>query len=99
MVNDLSEEKKDPKTGKGIKEYYIVENPPVNVMANITELCEAIRNWPKRCVILGAEGAQWPFTKGKGHNILRNHLQEIGDLLVQQGVPVIHGRQMWSGLE
>eukprot|EP00969_Alexandrium_andersonii_P274776 12144553-Alexandrium_andersonii.AAC.1 len=58
-----------------------------------------MRNWPKHCVILGAEGSQWPFMMGKGHNALRNHLVNIGELLAQQGIPVIHGRQLWNELE
>ena len=36
---------------------------------------------------------------GVGHNLLRAHLNEIGDQLVSQGVMVLHGRQMWDGLE
>eukprot|EP00969_Alexandrium_andersonii_P343885 15199226-Alexandrium_andersonii.AAC.1 len=36
---------------------------------------------------------------GKGHNALRNHLANIGELLFQQGIPVIHGRQLWNELE
>eukprot|EP00969_Alexandrium_andersonii_P065808 2901703-Alexandrium_andersonii.AAC.1 len=58
-----------------------------------------MRNWPMRCVILGAEGSQWPFMLGVGRNTLKNHLENIGILLVQQGIPVIHGRQMWNDLE
>eukprot|EP00969_Alexandrium_andersonii_P084315 3719569-Alexandrium_andersonii.AAC.1 len=65
MVNDLSAEHKHPKSGKGTGDFYVVENPPVDFMTKITELCEVMRNWPRRCVILGAEGAQWPFMKGK----------------------------------
>eukprot|EP00969_Alexandrium_andersonii_P238954 10548163-Alexandrium_andersonii.AAC.1 len=67
--------------------------------ADIAELCSVMRQWPKRCVILGAEGVQWPFMHGRGHNTLRKHLAEIGDRLVQQGVMVIHGRQMWDGIQ
>eukprot|EP00969_Alexandrium_andersonii_P041764 1831665-Alexandrium_andersonii.AAC.1 len=55
-----------------------------------------MRQWPKRCVILGAEGSQWPFMEGRGHNKLAQHLSVIGDQLVQQGVLVMHGRQMWN---
>eukprot|EP00969_Alexandrium_andersonii_P252191 11146787-Alexandrium_andersonii.AAC.1 len=68
-------------------------------MEKTIELCNAMRNWPKRCAILGAEGSQWPFMMGEGHNTLRNHLANIGELLVQQGIPVIHGRQLWNELE
>eukprot|EP00969_Alexandrium_andersonii_P119287 5273811-Alexandrium_andersonii.AAC.1 len=63
MVHDLFEERKN-KQGKGTQAYYILENPPRNFMQQITELCDAMRNWPKRCVILGAEGSQWPFMLG-----------------------------------
>eukprot|EP00969_Alexandrium_andersonii_P080841 3564160-Alexandrium_andersonii.AAC.1 len=83
MANDLFEERKDAK-GKPTKEYYVVENPPHDFMSKIIELCDAMRNWPKRCVILGAEGSQWPFMMGKGHNTLRNHQVNIGELLAQQ---------------
>eukprot|EP00969_Alexandrium_andersonii_P129707 5733210-Alexandrium_andersonii.AAC.1 len=65
MANDLFADVKHPKARKATGEFYVVENPPVEFMARITELCEVMRNWPKRCVILGAEGAQWPFMKGK----------------------------------
>eukprot|EP00969_Alexandrium_andersonii_P310361 13715198-Alexandrium_andersonii.AAC.1 len=53
-----------------------------------------MRNWPQRCVILGAEGSQWPFMKGVGHGILSDHLGTIGKTLVSRGVPVLHGREM-----
>eukprot|EP00969_Alexandrium_andersonii_P276691 12230238-Alexandrium_andersonii.AAC.1 len=36
---------------------------------------------------------------GVGRNTLTDHLENIGTLLVQQGIPVIHGRQLWNGLE
>eukprot|EP00969_Alexandrium_andersonii_P260968 11537802-Alexandrium_andersonii.AAC.1 len=58
-----------------------------------------MRQWPKRCVILGAEGYQWPFMRGVGHNVLADHLRNIGDQLVLNGVPVVHGRHMWEGLQ
>eukprot|EP00969_Alexandrium_andersonii_P199190 8795902-Alexandrium_andersonii.AAC.1 len=64
MVNDLFEERKDA-NGKCAQEYYVLDNPPHDFMESITEFCNAIRNWPKRCVILGAEGSQWPFMMGK----------------------------------
>eukprot|EP00969_Alexandrium_andersonii_P104813 4624555-Alexandrium_andersonii.AAC.1 len=83
MVSDLLEEKKN-KQGKGTKKYYVLGNPPRNFMKQISELCEAMRNWPKRCVILGADGNQWPFMLGVGHNTLKDHLGNIGSLLVQQ---------------
>eukprot|EP00969_Alexandrium_andersonii_P090864 4011179-Alexandrium_andersonii.AAC.1 len=38
---------------------------------DIRKLCSAMHNWPKRCVILGAEGEQWPLIEGVGHNVLR----------------------------
>eukprot|EP00969_Alexandrium_andersonii_P305477 13502765-Alexandrium_andersonii.AAC.1 len=58
MANDLFAEVKHPKTGKATGEFYVFENPPVEFVAGITELCAVMRNWPKRCVILGTEGAQ-----------------------------------------
>eukprot|EP00969_Alexandrium_andersonii_P042196 1850924-Alexandrium_andersonii.AAC.1 len=63
MVNDLFEERTNAQ-GKGTKEYHVLENPPHNCMQQINELCDAMRNWPKRCVILGADGSQWPFMLG-----------------------------------
>eukprot|EP00969_Alexandrium_andersonii_P198628 8771965-Alexandrium_andersonii.AAC.1 len=60
MVNDLFEERTNHK-GQGTGEYYVVQNPPPNFMQQISELCDALKNWPKRCVLLGAEGSQWPF--------------------------------------
>eukprot|EP00969_Alexandrium_andersonii_P319029 14093554-Alexandrium_andersonii.AAC.1 len=98
MVNDLFEERKD-KNGNGTGEYYCVDNPPANLTEQITELCQVMRQWPKQYVILGAEGSQWPFMEGKGHNKLAQHLVVIGDQLAQQGVLVMHGRQMWNGLK
>eukprot|EP00969_Alexandrium_andersonii_P181125 8003529-Alexandrium_andersonii.AAC.1 len=58
-----------------------------------------MKNWPKRRAILGAEGLQWPFMLGVGHDTLKDHLHNIGTILVQQGIPVIHGRELWNGLE
>eukprot|EP00969_Alexandrium_andersonii_P221469 9781524-Alexandrium_andersonii.AAC.1 len=51
MVNDLFEEKKDA-NGKGTQEYYCLANPPADLTAKISELCQVMRQWPKRCVCL-----------------------------------------------
>eukprot|EP00969_Alexandrium_andersonii_P010290 448905-Alexandrium_andersonii.AAC.1 len=63
MVHDLLAEKKDAK-GTGAGEYYILESPPPLFLQQIQRLSAVVKHWPKRCVILGAEGSQWPFTKG-----------------------------------
>eukprot|EP00969_Alexandrium_andersonii_P108826 4801304-Alexandrium_andersonii.AAC.1 len=67
MANDLVDEKKNSK-GKGTGEYYVRENPPPLFSEQIGRLCNAMRNWPKRCVFLGAEGSRWPVMKGVGRN-------------------------------
>eukprot|EP00969_Alexandrium_andersonii_P222864 9843453-Alexandrium_andersonii.AAC.1 len=66
---------------------------------SLGRLCAATRNWPKRCVVLGAEGSQWPFMKGVGHGALSGQVNIIGRALISHGVPVLHGREMWRGLD
>eukprot|EP00969_Alexandrium_andersonii_P017336 758078-Alexandrium_andersonii.AAC.1 len=56
MVNDLFEEHKDAK-GKCTGECCVLDNPPHDLMSNSIEFCNTMRNWPKRCVIPGAEGS------------------------------------------
>eukprot|EP00969_Alexandrium_andersonii_P112278 4960103-Alexandrium_andersonii.AAC.1 len=73
MVNDLFVDVKDAK-GNGAGEYRVVENPPPMFTQQIRNLAAAMGNWPKPCVILGAEGSQWPFTKVVGHATLSAHL-------------------------
>eukprot|EP00969_Alexandrium_andersonii_P345653 15278037-Alexandrium_andersonii.AAC.1 len=58
-----------------------------------------MRNWPKRCVILGADGSQWPFMKGVGRGALSAHLNSIGRTLVSRGVLVMHGWEMRRDLD
>eukprot|EP00969_Alexandrium_andersonii_P326687 14435430-Alexandrium_andersonii.AAC.1 len=58
-----------------------------------------MKNWPKRCVLLGAEGPQWPFMRGVGYDALSAHLFKIGATLATEGVPVVHGRELRRGLD
>eukprot|EP00969_Alexandrium_andersonii_P131473 5813746-Alexandrium_andersonii.AAC.1 len=60
--------------------------------ANIERLRNLLRNWPKRCVILGADGDQWPFMKGTGHDRLEAVIRQVGRSSVRQAAPMLHGR-------
>eukprot|EP00969_Alexandrium_andersonii_P018815 821292-Alexandrium_andersonii.AAC.1 len=63
MANDVFVERKGPK-GQSTGEYHVVENPPPLFVHQIEGFCTALKNWPKRRVLLGAEGSQWPFMRG-----------------------------------
>eukprot|EP00969_Alexandrium_andersonii_P241374 10658206-Alexandrium_andersonii.AAC.1 len=84
MVNDLFEDEKDSR-GKNTGGSVILENPPPLFTQPIEQLCAAVEFWPERCVILGAEGSQWPFMRGVGYNTFKRHLNTIGAALTARG--------------
>ena len=80
--------------------YQVLEQVPTACVDGCADLARAMRACPRRLLVLGADIQQWRGVESNPSidEIWRQHQTDLGMYLVQMGVPVIYGRQLWADI-